>query len=603
MKKFSILTLTVLISLSLLAKKVDIENAKNIAKNFYSLQYLEIKGEPVSNLIINSTYMITKSEDTLIYVFNFSDGFVIVSADDVVPPILGFSLKGNYQEGDQPPGFIELFEHYKNQISWAKNNILEKSEKISKKWESLETLNTRDIGECEIWPKVFIVDQLLTTTWDQTCYYNDKCPEDNRAPLGCCNHVFNGCVAVAMSQVMKYWNYPEHGSGSHGYFDGASNPDAYGWQHANFGLTYYEWDEMPDVLTGMQQPPDRSTSNEIDAVSTLIYHCGVSVDMDYGYNGSGALTSATPNALINYFTYASSANYKIKSSYTNSEWETILRSDLKYHQPIIYRGQGEDGGHSFVLDGYSKLQTKCCTYSALFLINWGWGGSYNGYYHIYDLTPDTLSFNDMQAAVVNISAQNVTYSPPPQPGYILAACSPHCRDWEVEYDIQRVPEATSYEWEILGGRAAVTWTDYYAKVWSHHSGTYTLRVRALNHGVPGPWSSQTIEIENCDRSSDTVVGKVIEESSIKTILNRNQINQDEIQVFPNPAKDEIQIYLPANNEKIKIELLDLQGKLRNNITTTNKIAVISTEYLNNGFYIIRIISSQSIEFKKILISK
>lgn len=203
---------------------------------------------------------------------------------------------------------------------------------------------------------------MLTTTWGQTCYYNADCPEDTQVDSIYCDYVPAGCVAVAMAQVMKYWNYPTQGTGSHGYDDPPYIPEAYGWQEANFGATTYQWSSMPCQLN--------SNNN---AVATLIYHCGVSVDMDYGYGCSGTPTSKTVYALENYFSYSTSAIYKEKEDYTNSAWDDLLRNNLRNYQSIIYRGTASPGagGHAFVLDGFTKTQLETYTYPTNFHINWG----------------------------------------------------------------------------------------------------------------------------------------------------------------------------------------------------------------------------------------
>ena len=126
------------------------------------------------------------------------------------------------------------------------------------------------------------VNPLLTTLWDQspdiftTGPYNALCPYDSIYK----SHTLTGCVATAMAQVMKYWNYPTKGIGTHSY----TPPTKYlGVQTVNFGNTSYQWNLMPDTLSANDAPAT------INAVATLMYHCGVSVDMDYGVNGSGAL--------------------------------------------------------------------------------------------------------------------------------------------------------------------------------------------------------------------------------------------------------------------------------------------------------------------------
>lgn len=592
---------------SLFAKRVEIDVARTIAKNYYVLQYEQIKGTTTETPSDLETLVLKKGNETLIYIFNFKEGFTIVSADDAVVPILGFSLTGKYIEENQPPALIDLIQHYKEQIDYAIKNRIKGSDETLSLWSFYTNSDNNRDSNCEIWPKYFIINPLLATTWNQNCYYNDKCPYDVKAPIGYCNHVPNGCVALAMAQVMKYWGYPTNGTGTHGYYDGSGNPDAYGYQSANFGTTTYDWDAMPNVLTGSGLPTDgKSSSNSIDAVSTLIYHCGVSVDMDYGYNGSGAKTSATRDGLINYFNYSSSANYKEKSNYSDSEWESILRADLNYHQPIIYRGQGYQGGHAFVLDGYSKMQTECCTYYAVFHVNWGWGGSQNGYYYLSDLTPGNFNFNYNQAAVVDITPPNLTYDPPAQPSYISEpACSPHCRDIEVDYFVPTVDKATSYEWDITGIYAAgVTWNGRYASVWSHHYGTATLWCRALNHGVPGPWQTKTIYIENCSKSTDPLGNETKINKSDETLANiKSDELHNEVQIYPNPANNIINISVPNSVNYSTVELINDQGETVKSIKSANPLIVIYTNDVYPGLYLLKLSLSNSILLEKVIISK
>jgi hypothetical protein len=612
MKKFYILTLLVMFTFSLFAKKVEIEVAETIAKNYYVIQYEQIKGSTTETPSVLETLTQKKENKILIYIFNFRDGFTIVSADDAVVPILGFSLTGKYQEENQPPALIDLIQHYKDQIDYAIKNRIKGSDETLSLWSFYTNSDNNRDSNCEIWPKYFIVNPLLTTTWNQNCYYNDKCPYDVKAPsypVNYCNHVPNGCVALAMAQVMKYWDYPTNGTGSHGYYDGASNPDGYGYQSANFGTTTYDWDAMPNVLTGSGLPTDgKSSSNLIDAVSTLIYHCGVSVDMDYGYNGSGISSNEiykVPNSLEGYFDYSSLSQYIEKDNYSNSGWESLLRNNLTYNKPIFYVGTGT-GGHAFVLDGYIKMQTECCTYYAVFHVNWGWGGSQNGYYYLSDLTPGNFNFNYNQAAVADITPPNLTYDPPAQPSYISEpACSPHCRDIEVDYFVPTVYKTTSYEWDITGIYAAgVTWNGRYASVWSHHYGTATLWCRALNHGVPGPWQTKTIYIENCSRGSNPL-GKEVKINKSGESLTNVECNelQNEVRIYPNPASNIINIYVPNSVNYSVVELINNQGETVKSIKSPNRKIVINTNDVSSGLYIIKLSSRNSILLEKVIISK
>jgi hypothetical protein len=237
---------------------------------------------------------------------------------------------------------------------------------------------------------------LLSTEWGQSTYYNDYCPVDYDGPD---DHALVGCVAVAMAQVMKYYNFPETGSGSHSY----SHP-SYGTLSADFGSTTYDWDSMPDSLSDYDSD-----------VAELLYHAGVSVDMDYGPSGSGASTGATATALKTYFSYDNTASYVRKSDYSGDDWAALLREEIDNNRPVIYRGYDVDAGsgHAFVCDGYSG--------SDYFHFNWGWYGSYQDeYFYLNDLTPGSHDYSDSQAAVVGIAPD---INDPPVGYFDSASCS------------------------------------------------------------------------------------------------------------------------------------------------------------------------------------
>ena len=610
MKKITLLTLSVMFTLSIFAKKVEVADAKIVAQNFYSLQFEQIKGSIPDNLIVSESFILTGEKgETLLYVFNFENGFVLVSADDAITPILGFSLKNKYHENNQPDAVIDLLEHYKNQIINAIKNKLESTTETSSQWSTfLNQEDTRAVADCRIWPKFFVVNPLLTTTWAQSLAYNNKCPEDDRVEPAYGHHVPAGCQALAMAQVMKYWNYPTNGNGIYSYNDPMTFPDAYGIQSANFGNTTYNWSEMPNSLYDNSLQTKYSLSyNSVEAVSTLIYHCGVANTTDYGYNASGATSNAMTGALVNYFNYSSSANLKYKSNYSADAWESILCSNLSSHKPVLYRGQGNGSGHVFVLDGYTKMQTECCTYYALFHINWGWNGDLDGYYYLTDLTPGVFNYNDIQAVVTSITPPNVTYSPPPQPSYISEpACSPHCNDAEVDYFVPLMSQATGYEWDITGlVSAGVTGIGRYASVFSHHYGTATLWCRGLNNGVPGPWKTKTIYIEDCGKTSDPLVDVdgIIQLPEFQ-FTNLEPLSDSEIEVYPNPAKSDIHINLPDSLVHFSfLEFLNMQAEVVYKTEINHCNIVINTQGIQSGVYILRVVSTNSIVVKKVIISK
>ena len=338
-----------------------------------------------------------------LYVFNNtkSAGFVIVASDDRVTPIVGYS---NQQQADEqvPVSVRAWLQDYSDAVLWCVQNDIEATNEIASQWRRLREGAPLDDPD----QPHNTVAAMLTTTWNQSPLYNNLCPYDNSEG----ERTVTGCVATAMAQIMKFWNSPTVGISSHSYTHAT-----YGRQSANFANTYYAWSQMPNALTRS------STQAQITAVATLMYHCGVAVEMDYGMS-SGAQTIAygsssaicAENSLKRYFDYKSTLVGMQRSSYTDAVWTARVVSELDAGRPVIYTGRDASGGHAFVCDGYDSRN--------YFHINWGWGGSYDGFYALNALNPgsggtggnSTYTFNSGQCMIVGIepnsSAQRVTPS-------------------------------------------------------------------------------------------------------------------------------------------------------------------------------------------------
>jgi|LakMenE01Jun11ns_1017448.scaffolds.fasta_scaffold9934919_2 hypothetical protein len=382
------------------AKQVDENTAKQVGYTFLTTKTnSQIFGAGTTlNLVYTSKSQATSSNasmqaTTYFYVYNAgSTGYVMVSGDDIVIPILGYSSEGAFDPNNIPVNAAKWFEGYKDQIRFAIDNEINASEEIKNEWQNLingtDSSNGARAGGT--------VSPLIQSRWDQSPYYNALCPYDNQYG----SRTVVGCVATAMAQIMKYWSYPEIGSGFHSY-----NHSTYGTLSANFGNTTYEWSSMPNKVT---------SSNS--AVATLMYHCGVSVDMNYGVGskgGSGAQTLDVVDALKTYFGYPTSVEGKYRSSYSDAQWKTLLKGELDASRPIQYAGTGSGGGHSFVCDGYDN--------NDFFHFNWGWSGSSDGYFSINNLNPLSLGtgggsggFNSNQRAIIGIQ------SPPSTQSYDMA---------------------------------------------------------------------------------------------------------------------------------------------------------------------------------------
>jgi len=367
-KLFTILCLVLLIP-AVWAKHVTQQDAAKVAVSFYRLN--NPMGIVDPQLLSQSVR--SWENAPAIYTFRFiSGGFVLVAADDASIPILGYSFENDMPEVIDNPATKEWLDDYSREISYIISNKIDNTETL-KQWNNIQ--NGQSLAPAHD------VAPLTSTLWDQGCYYNALCPADAG---GQCGHVWTGCVATSMSQIMKYHNFPPQGVGQHSYTD-----PTYGNQSANFGNTTYNWASMPN-----------SVNSNNTAVATLMYHAGVSVDMQYGTSGSGAFSEDVPGALLNYFNYSPDIDIKYKDNYTNVEdFKTLLRNDLDQALPIYYSGSNTTEGHAWVCDGYRMSDGK-------FHFNWGWSGASNGYYAIGNLNPGGNTFNLTNTVVLHIHPYN-----------------------------------------------------------------------------------------------------------------------------------------------------------------------------------------------------
>lgn len=359
-----------------MAKSISGNTAKKVATTY--LQQHSITSEV--NLAYPSGDLSNKLQAPLLYIFNAGngEGFVIISGDDNASPILGYATAGAYNEETLPPNFRKWLDGYKRELDYIIHHEIQATPSISREWAELMAGSWTSPSN-----KKGSVSPLIDTKWNQSPYVNNACPSRS----------VTGCVATMMAQIMKFWEYPATGTGFHSY-----NENDYGTLSANFGSTTYEWSSMPNTVT-------RSNS----AVATLMYHCGVSVDMDYSPSSSGAyvisdrspVTHCSEYAFETYFGYDKGLKGVERDDYSSNSWIQLVKGELDASRPIAYAGFGNGGGHAFVCDGYDN--------NDFFHFNWGWGGSYDGYFSINSLNPSgtgtgggTGGYNSGHQAIIGI---------------------------------------------------------------------------------------------------------------------------------------------------------------------------------------------------------
>ncbi len=388
-KSFILVTLALLTLVSVQAGPVDVERAKALGVKFMKTNTV---AKTAQAELTYTAY--ADNGQAAFYVFSVQPrGFVIVSADDRAKPILGYSTESNFTS-QLPDGLMTFFDNYKAGFSqmFARND--ERTADAVADWTSVEKTG-RPASKLDR-----SVEPLMASIWNQTDLYNNMAPEDPTSVYS--GHCKSGCVANAMSQIMRYWEWPRHGQGSHGY-NANTQYGNYGWQEANFGNATYRFELMPDFLDFA------SPQTEVNATALLEYHAGVGVEMMYGPNASGAYSDDVPDAMINYFKYSPDMDHRNKPNGSSNQWKNSLRTNLNAGMPLYYASSGEASGHAYVLDGYDD--------NGMFHLNWGWAGFDNGYYDIDAFYLTFYSFPWYHNAIFNLHPDDEYYDAPEAPSF------------------------------------------------------------------------------------------------------------------------------------------------------------------------------------------
>ena len=370
----------------LFAGPVDAQRAQQLGQRFLSAN-------------VNLAYASATRDAVDYYVFNVpgDNGFVIVAGDDRVKPILAYSTTGCFDSNHVSDGFNFTLNGFCEEIQYVREHNIEATADIVAEWESVSKNGVINLGR----GNRAVVGPLLQSTWHQNFPYNSQCPEDYGGSGG---RVYAGCVATAMGQVMKFWNWPAQGTGSHTY-----SPYGYPQQTANFDETEYHFELMPNDLDSL------SSEDDYFNIAQLLHHCGIAVEMIYGADGSSAFSDDVPPALRNYFGYSCDDHITDYGGgiwgpgYTNEEWIQMLKDGgLDEGIPLYYSGQDDNGagGHAFVCDGYDE--------NDYFHFNWGWSGKDDAWCAIGALNTTKYAFNQMNGFTGHIIPDSPEYNNRPE---------------------------------------------------------------------------------------------------------------------------------------------------------------------------------------------
>lgn len=353
-----LLSLMLLLSVSAIAGPRSYQQAKAIAQRQAAMLGIEMDAEVAASAKAAPRMSVSSAVSpsaTCYYVFaNGEDkGFTIVSGDDRMPEVVGYSAQGTYDPDHLPANYVDFMKVYQETVE----ALLKGDAQVS-----------GGLAEARQWraerASSAVAPLLGGIKWNQMAPYNNMCPSYNGT-----NRAVTGCVATAMAQVMMYYQYPKELKAT----IKAYTAKSYGIQipEISSGATY-DWDNMLSDYSKSDY-----SSAQADAVAKLMYHCGAAVEMDYGPS-SGA--NVTPAILATYFGYDADLMQDLtRTCFTLQQWMTLIDNELKAKRPILYSGQSSGGGHEFVCDGSDG--------KGLYHINWGWGGYQDGYFDLTILQP------------------------------------------------------------------------------------------------------------------------------------------------------------------------------------------------------------------------
>ena len=401
MRRTTALFLLLWVVAAAVANPIDKLQARQLAAQFMANRGAQLKSEPM-----RAPGRKAVSEQAPLYIFNTegNEGFVVVSGDDRAMPILGYTERGSYDEETMPDNFRWWMENVAREIE-----LLDGNGNAEGNVDALTVLRERAKANAHK-----AITPLLATEWNQGSateegyIYNTLCPTIDG------KHCITGCVATAGAQIMYYYQWPQKATSVvPGYTIDGNSADT----SKDLPAITFDWAKMKPIYTS----DDQGTASA-KAVAELMLYCGYAAQMDYGLGGSAASNSILARGMAQYFDYDPYTYRTVnKSSCTIDEWDQLIYDELAASRPVIYSGRSFSGGHSFICDGYDG--------EGLYHFNWGWGGSYNGFFTLQATNP---YLQNESTSVGYVFGHYVTIGIQPNTGAGLIADPNQNDEWEEE---------------------------------------------------------------------------------------------------------------------------------------------------------------------------
>ncbi len=352
--------ITLLFNSFLFSQGISLE-VKNTADKFY----FNLKG---INSNIKNYYTLNRNEKVKNHIINYSKGGYIIISDK--NQIIGFSETNEYKIEGSPLENILSKNYIKANSNTFKLQLKSASNKTSAK-------------------AAATVDPFLTDIWGSVNCYDENGSSIYVGNYYTPSHSSAGCVAISLSQVLYYYQWPKIGMGSNVYAENYSGSLVRHTSH--FDNIEFDWTNMLDEYQGKP-----STDMQRKAMGELLYSAGVALQMNYEPTGSTSNINKTPFVYENFFRFTSHYEDVTWSSFWERLQENIQNG---FPVPIAVDASRTGDGHVFVANGYKEMDGKPYYY-----LNWGWydDNGINGWYNIEGWTSSSPGYNTITGAAFDV---------------------------------------------------------------------------------------------------------------------------------------------------------------------------------------------------------
>ena len=528
-----------------IATKVAIQYMENHISDEAPVNYAMLSKDKGINTAY--THIMSITGRAPLYLIQLSEGWILVASEYIETPVLASANFGQFPSVEEmPDGMKWLISYYEEGMQYIRDSVLERSE-IRRTWDPIyESANSPNNRATNL-PESYEIPNISSIRWNQSGNNSGYWPDCNKVyDKYCptwytptfCNHTYAGCTAIAMSVVMRYFQWPysaiipdEIDSSAH----------ISGTKH----LETYSWEKMPYAI---YNNTDEENANEI---AGFLRDCGYASKMKYGRDGSGTSLDNAKNALLNNFHYAGIGCYS--RWWFIGNWINKLKSEIAANRPVIYAGYNENGGHAFVLYGY--------TASNKFKINWGWGGSYNG----GEFTLDSIKPYPLHPGYPNSQEAlwNITPKYPNCGSYMVSSSDVN----QTNFEIYRGGNITLQNVTMPSGKSGVIYSGEGVRLTSGAHIAYGANVR--------------IGIKNmhCDNRGESIEEENL--PSYRHVRKERNIKNHGLAISPNPVSDVLTITADCDLESATIYTLDGQCLLQTNEKQIN------VSLFPAGIYILR----------------